>query len=167
MIDELAPYLSEEQINKIVGRIQMQYKRYKFFSDKAEASELFIDAYRAHKSSYALGWAIDSAFPPDTSIAGFSVSALHYGKGHVRPELRNGNLVVHILGNLVAVTPEYLKEYFSMNDKKQLSPPIYCYFRYYTVKDSILIDLCLPDCCGNLISCERIQKPLDFSKKGA
>ena len=156
MIAKLQGFISQEQIDIIKEIIVAQYRKYKQLVNSAQFQSVFRQEYSPHKKQNSVYWAIASAFPSNTVIAGdIKIKRLAYGRGHTRPELSNERLTMHILNHTTHFNAAYLNDYYAMNKESDNVSSCYCYIRF-KVDHAKLIELrlCVPDDSGKIVAQE-------------
>lgn len=168
MIDILLPFISNEQIDEISRLIQRQFLEYQRLANTSAFQRLFREEYQAHERQHSISWALKSAFPSDSIIAGLRVSCMRDGGGYRRPELRNANIIIHILSDKTKLQSKYLREKYALNENGFELPPVYCYFRV-SAQDSFLksLVLCVPDSDGEIIAEETLYERPRIEEVGA
>jgi len=159
MIKQLSNFVTNEQIEIIANRIREQFYKYRKLMNTTSIQELFPDEYAPHKKAHSFSWAVTGAFRSGTDIAGFHVHLLKYGRGHRRPELKNENIIFHILSNSTNFQAKYLKPYYKMNENRLSNQQVYGYFLFNIENDWLdSLELCVPDTNGTVFASEILFK---------
>ena len=153
MIKELQGHITDEQIDKIVEIIILQYKDYLNLINSTALKQLFAEEYAPHKKQHTVSWAISSAFPSNTTIANnLQISRLQYGKGHTRPLLSNDFIEMHILNTTSDFAANYLDKFYQKNNNHFSNQTLYCYIKFKVKnKQLVNISLCLPNEKGEVV----------------
>lgn len=156
MVSKLRGHITEHTIEEVKNIIKFQYKQYLLLVNSPQFQQLFLAEYAPHKNQNSVSWAISSGFPSGSCVDKILwVDCLKYGKGHTRPELRNKNIVMHILNSTTHFNADYLKEYYAMNDNFYQNEQLYCYIRFTVRAQKLqLVELCVPDSNGTVVERE-------------
>lgn len=154
MIKQINKHITQKQINLIVETIVQQYRQYLIWANRNEYKGLFRDEYAKHKKQHNISWAISSAFPSEKKfIEGMEIKCFEYEGGHVRPELYNEKIKMHILSNQTFFQAKYLKKCYAFNTNNFNNKCLYCYIKYSVNNQKMIkLSLCLPDEKGKVIA---------------
>lgn len=169
MLAELKPYITDEQINEISSMIQGQFRDFCLDKKTKTHQKLYLEEYAPHKSTGSLTWALQSSFPSDKMAAGLQVKVCDCGGGHVRPELFNDKIIIHVVSNTADFKAKNLQEnYYALNANGFGVAPVYCYLRYAALKnDRLSLHLCLPDKDGKVVASELLFETPEIKVLGA
>lgn len=163
MIQQLVGRITEDELSEIKEIILEQEKKYSRFMQDTERQELFVDEYKSHQKAFSISWAVYSGFRDGKKIGSLNVFAYRYGKKHVRPELENDRITLHVMNSSMDPDAEYLKRFYEMNDDNFENEMLYAYIKFSTMKKYDIItniEVCIPDKNGKIIKKETIyQKP--------